>query len=950
MTLTRRVLSLFIAFVLFGTIASGIASANSIADTVIFEDNFDSYPVGVFPSSGGWNLKYSGYGASYQIVDNSQSVSSPNSLKLEGQSGWAACADCPLPETPDQVIFEVDVNVLQPGSSTGWVNSYVSLVDPNVGWGRAYGLVGFGANMLVGPNNIPYNLNQWYHVKVKIDMVDRVYDAWLDDELIGENLSLPADGTYKCVRLSADNCGHTRVLFDNVLVTKVDETSSGNLIQLTKNSGHDVNPAWSPQGEEIVFYRNGDMYKVSSDGSSESQLTNNPNIEQRCKWSPDGKKIIYDKDNTNGWYNVWIMNADGSSQTPLTSNAQSECGVWSPNGSKIVYKHADNCGLPDDVIIMNSDGSNKQTILTNQLFANLFSWSPDGSKIAISSGAGKLGIRIVNSDGTDLNEIANGNFRYQTQSWQSQVWSPDGLKIVYQSDENGNWDIYTINFDGTQKMAITQSPSSDLYPYFSPDGNKILFVSDRNGSNDLWIMNSDGSNQVQLTQDPADDTLPVWSPDGKKIAFMSNREGNYDIWVLELEDTNIPPVADAGGPYEADEGSPISFDASASSDPDGDLLAYEWDFNNDGIFDFSSSEPYATYTWADDYTGIVMLRVTDEEGFSDTATAEVTVNNVAPEVDAGSDQSMNEGSFVAFSGNFTDPGINDTHTIEWEFGDGHNASGLLTPSHTYADDGVYTVTLTVTDNDGGIGIDTLLVTVNNVNPVVELSPNLELTAGDPIPLVGTFTDVGWLDIHTAEWDFGDGTTENGSLVEEHGNPECSGTVSDMFTYFEAGTYTVNLSVMDDDGGIGQAQLTVTVNPVEAEINFDPDTLNLGSGGKWVTVYVELPEGYDVTQIDAEQVFLNGEVPAVSDPKYGFVTDESEYLVDLDEDGIPERMFKFDREEVENILEAGDEVIVTFEGKIGYENEVSSGMAAFEGADTITVIESSNIKENNGKKK
>ncbi|WP_156153686.1 hypothetical protein [Methanosarcina sp. MTP4] len=223
MTFTQRVLSLFVAFVLFGTMASGIASANSAADNAIFEDNFDSYPVGVFPSSGGWNLKYSGYGASYQIVDNSQSVSSPNSLKLEGRSGWAACADRPLPETPDQVIFEVDVNVVKPGSSTGWVNSYVSLVDPNVGWGRAYGLVGFGANMLVGPGEVPYNLNQWYHVKVKIDIVDRIYDVWLDGELIGENLPLPADGTYKCVRLSGDNCGHTRVLFDNVLVTEVED-------------------------------------------------------------------------------------------------------------------------------------------------------------------------------------------------------------------------------------------------------------------------------------------------------------------------------------------------------------------------------------------------------------------------------------------------------------------------------------------------------------------------------------------------------------------------------------------------------------------------------------------------------------------------------------------------------------------------------------------------------
>ncbi len=863
MTFTQRVLSLFVAFVLFGTMASGIASANSIADTVIFEDNFDSYPVGVFPSSGGWNLKYSGYGASYQMVDNSQSVSSPNSLKLEGQYGWAACADRPLPETPDQVIFEVDVNVVKPGSSTGWVNSYVSLVDPNVGWGRAYGLVGFGANMLVGPGEVPYNLNQWYHVKVKIDMVDRVYDVWLDGELIGEDLSLPADGTYKCVRLSGDNCGHTRVLFDNVLVTEVDETSSENLIQLTKNSGHDVNPAWSPEGNEIVFYRNGDMYKVSSDGSSESQLTNNPNREQRCKWSPDGKKIIYDKDNTNGWYNVWIMNADGSSQTPLTSNAQSECGVWSPDGSKIVYKYADNCGLPEDVIIMNPDGSGKQTILTNQLYANLFSWSPDGSKIAISSGAGNLGIRIINPDGTGLNEIANGNFRYQTQSWQSQVWSPDGSKIVYQSNENGNWDIYTINFDGTQKKEITQSPSSDLYPYFSTDGSKILFVSDRAGNNDLWVMDANGDNKIQLTTDPADDTLPVWSPDGKKIAFMSNRAGNYDIWVLEISDINNPPVANAGGPYETNEGSTLTFDASASSDPYCNSLTYEWDFNNDGVFDFSSSEPYATYTWADDYAGIVLLRVTDEECLSDTATADVIVNNLAPAVNLDSD--------------------------------------------------------------------------------------LEITAGDVISLVGTFIDAGWLDTHTAEWDFGEGIIEAGSLTEEQGNPGCSGTVSDTFTYFEAGTYTVTLSVMDDDGGIGQAQLKVTVNPVEAEINFDPDTLNLGGGGKWVTVYIELPDGYDFSGIDASSVFLNGEVPAVSDPKYGFVKDESGYLVDTDEDGIPERMFKFDREEVEAILGAGDEVIITFEGKVGYENEIDSGMAVFEGMDTITVIESSNVRENNGKK-
>jgi len=92
------------------------------------------------------------------------------------------------------------------------------------------------------------------------------------------------------------------------------------------------------------------------------------------------------------------------------------------------------------------------------------------------------------------------------------------------------------------------------------------------------------------------------------------------------------------------------------------------------------------------------------------------------------------------------------------------------------------------------------------------------------------------------------------------------------------------------------------------------------------------------------VSLNGTVSAVTDPKYEFVTNESEYLQDFDGDGIPERMLKFDREEVEGILEAGDQVTVTFEGKVEYENEIDSGMASFEGSDVITVIEKDSKKD------
>nr|QNO46209.1 Tol-Pal system protein TolB [Methanosarcinales archaeon ANME-2c ERB4] len=317
------------------------------------------------------------------------------------------------------------------------------------------------------------------------------------------------------------------------------------LTQLTTDSANEYNPAWSPTGDEIVFGRNADIYKVSSDGLHETQLTSNPNCEQRYKWSSDNTKIVYDKDNTNGWNDVWIMNTDGSLQTDLTNNPQSVYGVWSPDGTKIAYVHGSNYNQPLDLIIMNPDGSNKQIIATGQpSYGTCIAWSPDASKIAFSSGAtGSRGIRVINADGTSLTPIASGDIMTQTQSWQTQVWSADGTKIVYHSDEDRNWDIYTINADGTGKTQLTTDPSDDRSAYFSPDGSKILFVSDRSGNSDIWVMDVDGSNKVQLTTNTSVDTGPTWSPDGSKIAFQSDRSGNYDIWVIDVSDGRMTEIA-----------------------------------------------------------------------------------------------------------------------------------------------------------------------------------------------------------------------------------------------------------------------------------------------------------------------------------------------------------------------------------------------------------------------
>jgi PKD repeat protein len=193
-------------------------NVSSSPTVTIFADNFDSYSAGTFPSSGGWNLKYNGYGSSYQKVDNSQYISRPNSLKLEGKSNWAAAADHNLSKKPDNIIAEVDVKVTRPdGGTTGWANAIVNIVDPDVDWGKSYGMVVFGANKLVG--NIPYNYDQWYHVKIQTDMKNRIFNAWVNGTQIITNSPVPSDGFYKTIRVTADNSGHTCAWFDNLKVT-----------------------------------------------------------------------------------------------------------------------------------------------------------------------------------------------------------------------------------------------------------------------------------------------------------------------------------------------------------------------------------------------------------------------------------------------------------------------------------------------------------------------------------------------------------------------------------------------------------------------------------------------------------------------------------------------------------------------------------------------------------
>jgi len=142
----------------------------------------------------------------------------------------------------------------------------------------------------------------------------------------------------------------------------------------------------------------------------------------------------------------------------------------------------------------------------------------------------------------------------------------------------------------------------------------------------------------------------------------------------------------------------------------------------------------------------------------------------------------------------------------------------------------------------------------------------------------------------------------------------------------------NTTYIDNDvdlnNNIGFSDTSVYILPIAATVNIDPDTLNLGSKGKWITAYIQLPEGYGAAEINATTILLNGTISPVLDPKYGFVTNSGEYLIDHNNDGILERMVKFDREQAIAMLGEG-QATLTITGTVN--------SALFEGSDAINVV-------------
>jgi Tol biopolymer transport system component len=136
-------------------------------------------------------------------------------------------------------------------------------------------------------------------------------------------------------------------------------------------------------------------------------------------------------------------------------------------------------------------------------------------------------------------------------------------RIVFESNRDGNLEVYKMNADGTGVARMTQNAAADTMPSISPDGLRVAFTSDRDGNREIYVMGINSANIMRLTTNTATDEQPAWSPDGTKIAYTSYVTGNAEIFVMNADGTGKANVTNN-----------TAADTAATWSPDGTQIAF----------------------------------------------------------------------------------------------------------------------------------------------------------------------------------------------------------------------------------------------------------------------------------------------------------------------------------------------------------------------------------------
>ena len=509
----------------------------------------------------------------------------PQGYPAEGRIAFQANSD------GNDEIYVIDCDSHEPRNLTNHPAD-----DREPSWARG-GLLAFSSN-----RDAPEDANDKFDIYLLYTEQDRIFRV-TDHAASDESPALSPDGSR--VAFVSHRDGNTEIYILDI--------EAQALTNVTNSDAADLDPAWSSDGSKLAFASNRDgdfdIYAVNADGSGienvsdtdynerwpdwsidanarpdifvhdrygnwelysayKERLTNNGETDAAPAWGPSGEGIVFHsgREGPSGSFLLFTMFHDGSNQAEIGGKpgVQGSFPDWQP------VESTGTCDKPTIVPIPTPTPkpvpplpsptpeptatsaptptptptpTDTPTLTVMPLEVTLPDY-PDGGRIAFQTDRdGNSEIYVMGCDGSGQTNLTNHSADDNQPSWAR------GGRLAFSSNRNaeGGYDIYLLTLAPWGITRLTTDAANDESPALSPDGGKVAFVSyrDSDGDAEIYVLTLSDGSLVQVTSNTASDMDPTWSPDGTRLAFASDSDGYFDIYIVNPDGTGIENLSDS---------------------------------------------------------------------------------------------------------------------------------------------------------------------------------------------------------------------------------------------------------------------------------------------------------------------------------------------------------------------------------------------------------------------